>query len=60
MTTQQIIAKVAANQLNGYRAIDMVKRSGEYTNEIGVKIGEAMDAAFAARNASDGYMRSES
>ena len=51
----ELLAKVAANQLNGIKVKLALKARGEYTNEIGAALGDAMDTAERARNSHDGY-----
>ena len=59
LTPEQIINAVAANRMNWVKAKNLLKTMPDFASN-NVKLGEAVDAAEAARNASDGYMRSES
>ena len=54
-TAAELIAQVAANQANGIKVKLALKARGEYTDEIGVVLGNAMDAAERARASHDGY-----
>lgn len=56
-TAAELIAKVAANQLNGIQVERALKARGGYTTELSNALGAAMDAAERARNSRDGYFR---
>ena len=59
MTAQQIIAAVAANRMNWVKARDQLKTMPDFeTNHAALAI--AVETAGKARNAADGYARSES
>jgi len=59
MNAEQIINAVATNRMNWVKAKNILKTMPDFAAN-NVKLDEAVDAADTARNAADGYMRSES
>ena len=60
MNATELIAAVAANQFNWVKAKKIMLAAGEYTEGNRAALADAVDAAERARNAVDGYARSES